>query len=51
MKKPNKNKPIFRMRPCKKDIHEEDFQDELSRNEYSISGMCQECQNEVFGGV
>lgn len=25
------------------------FEDELSRREYSISGMCQKCQNEVFG--
>ena len=25
-----------------------DFQDELSRREYSISGLCQRCQDEVF---
>ena len=24
------------------------FEDELSKKEYKISGMCQECQNEVF---
>ena len=24
------------------------FQDELSRREYSISGLCQQCQDEVF---
>ncbi len=25
------------------------FRDELSRREYSISGMCQRCQDKVFG--
>ncbi len=25
------------------------FKDALSRKEYSISGMCQECQDSVFG--
>ncbi len=25
------------------------FDDELSRKEYEISGMCQECQDSVFG--
>ena len=25
------------------------FRDELSRKEYSISGMCQHCQDGVFG--
>ena len=24
------------------------FRDQLSREEYGISGLCQECQNEVF---
>ena len=28
-----------------------EFEDEVSRKEYSISGLCQECQNKVFGGV
>lgn len=27
-----------------------DFRDELSRKEYSISGLCQSCQDLVFGG-
>jgi hypothetical protein len=27
-----------------------DFRDELSRREYSISGLCQECQDLTFGG-
>ncbi len=25
------------------------FRDELSRREYTISGLCQECQDSVFG--
>ena len=25
-----------------------DFQDKMSRREYSISGLCQQCQDEVF---
>lgn len=25
------------------------FRDELSRKEFTISGMCQKCQDEVFG--
>ena len=27
----------------------DDFTDELSRREYAISGLCQECQNATFG--
>lgn len=26
-----------------------DFRDELSEREYRISGMCQQCQDKVFG--
>ncbi|KKL57947.1 hypothetical protein LCGC14_2230280 [marine sediment metagenome] len=26
-----------------------DFKDDLSRKEYTISGMCQGCQDSVFG--
>lgn len=26
------------------------FRDELSENEYYISGLCQLCQDEIFGG-
>jgi hypothetical protein len=26
------------------------FRDSLSRKEYSISGMCQNCQDDTFGG-
>lgn len=27
-----------------------EFEDELSKREYEISGMCQICQNKVFDG-
>tara|TARA_R110000824_G_scaffold21732_4_gene80754 strand:- start:513 stop:749 length:237 start_codon:yes stop_codon:yes gene_type:complete len=27
-----------------------DFKDELSEKEYTISGMCQECQDSVYAG-
>ena len=27
----------------------DDFRDDLSRKEYEISGMCQDCQDETFG--
>ncbi len=30
--------------------HELEFRDELSRKEHGISGLCQGCQDEVFGG-
>ena len=36
---------------CKKPIsgaRTEEFRDELSREEYKISGLCQECQDELF---
>ena len=32
---------------CKKDAAE--FTDALSQKEYSISGLCQSCQDQVFG--
>lgn len=35
---------------CKsKNIKPEDFSDALSRKEFQISHMCQECQDSVFG--
>jgi len=33
---------------CNKKIKQLDFIDELSKEEFKISGMCQTCQNEVF---
>ena len=31
--------------------HATEFNDEPSEREYAMSGLCQECQNKVFGGV
>ena len=60
--KPDLNKPAFKIMPeageaikenkcptCSKEIKESDFKDALSRKEYSISGLCQSCQDKVFG--
>lgn len=33
---------------CGKDIRSEKFKDELSVTEFTISGMCQKCQDETF---
>ena len=61
LQKPDISKVAFQMLPgakkevlgnrcpiCSKDIKEEDFKDRLSKKEYSISGMCQECQDKTF---
>lgn len=63
LKKPDLNKPVFTLMPskaksiearecpqCKRKIEEEDFRDMLSKREYTISGLCQVCQDRVFGG-
>lgn len=34
---------------CDVAISESDFRDALSVKEYHISGLCQDCQDEVFG--
>ena len=34
---------------CSKPIKEDEFRDELSKREFKISGMCQECQDKIFG--
>ena len=34
---------------CQKEVKAEDFRDELSRREFKISGICQKCQDDVFG--
>lgn len=34
---------------CSNDIDPDAFRNDLERKEYSISGMCHECQREVFG--
>lgn len=33
---------------CKDPVKMEDFRDELSRKEWTISGLCQKCQDDVF---
>lgn len=36
---------------CGRSFHPEEMRDELSIREALISGLCQECQDEVFGGA
>lgn len=33
---------------CGQKVNESDFRDELSKREYGISGMCQQCQDKIF---
>jgi len=35
---------------CQHEIRLNDFRDQASVREYQISGMCQTCQDEIFGG-
>ena len=62
MKTPDLNKPGFKIFTeeaetisyskcplCKEDINESLFKDSLSRKEFGISGMCQKCQDKIFG--
>ena len=35
---------------CKKAVNvDKDFRDDISRKEYKISGLCQSCQDDMFG--
>jgi hypothetical protein len=34
---------------CGKPVLVNEFRDELSLKEYRISGLCQQCQDEIFG--
>jgi hypothetical protein len=58
--KPDKDKPVFLFFPnawkliqedkcplCKEKIKKEEF-DEMTRKEYTISGMCVDCQLKMF---
>ena len=60
--KPDLNKPAFMIYPnakrnvennkcpmCSKEIKEEDFKGDLSKKEYTVSGLCQSCQDKTFG--
>lgn len=33
---------------CGKDVNEADFRDQISRDEYNLSHMCQACQDVTF---
>ena len=59
---PDLSKPAFAVFPeaadrimqsicvtCPNEIHDKDFRNDLSKHEYGISGMCQKCQDDVFG--
>ena len=35
---------------CGEDVRVQQFRDRLSEREFNISGMCQVCQDDVFGG-
>lgn len=34
---------------CGEDINYTEFRDDLSRKEFTISGLCQKCQDDTFG--
>ncbi|MGI6114244.1 MAG: hypothetical protein ACOYEJ_09035 [Mahellales bacterium] len=34
---------------CQKVINMNNFRNEISKKEYKISGLCQECQDKIFG--
>ena len=34
---------------CKCKVDKDEFRDELSRKEFEISGLCQSCQDDIFG--
>ena len=34
---------------CAEIINQDDFKDSISLLEYSISGLCQKCQDEIWG--
>ena len=34
---------------CQEVVKEADFRDALSRKEFTISGLCQKCQDNTFG--
>ena len=36
---------------CGRKINMAELRDDASRKEYDLSGLCQECQDEVFGDV
>ena len=43
------NKDSSKCPLCGKDMKNPSFRDELSKKEFEISGLCQDCQDEFFG--
>ena len=35
---------------CGKTVESDEFRDDISKEEFKISGLCQKCQDNVFGG-
>lgn len=35
---------------CKEEVKMEDFEDELSKKDFEVTGLCQKCQNETYNG-
>lgn len=44
-----KYKREFKCPNCKADMRKATFVDKLSKREYMISGLCQNCQDSIFG--
>lgn len=34
---------------CKRKVDKDEFRDAISRREFEISGLCQSCQDDIFG--
>jgi len=54
MEKAGFGKEVARVRKglcpiCCTDVWQEEFRDALSIKEFGISGMCQKCQDKIFG--
>jgi len=43
--------PAPKCKTCRSIIKEEDFKTPIDKKEFSISGMCMKCQDEVFGST
>ncbi len=43
------NTGMVLLKDCTREEMSSPFRNALSRKEYSISGLCQDCQDEVFG--
>jgi len=43
-----KNRKVKKCPFCKKDMSNPTFKDSKSKKEFEISGLCQDCQDDVF---